>query len=283
LLQHWPADSPTRPCLVLGTYRTVDLDRTHPLADVLAELSREHLYQRVLLSAFSREQAEAFIEALNGAAAVPAVADAIYRGTEGNPFFVEEVVRPPAQRGAELDGRARERADWGIPEGLRQVIGKRLSRLSPSANRLLQAAAVLGEGFTFEVLAETSSTGPQEETAALLDALDETLTAGLPSRRGKELPLHPCTGAAGGCCRAQSAEKAASAPAGGAGDRAHLRRNLDSCVAELAYHFWQAGGPPVQRIERCSTRRALATGRVRCSRTKRARVLRDGSRGTRRD
>jgi DNA-binding CsgD family transcriptional regulator/tetratricopeptide (TPR) repeat protein len=184
---HW-ADRPTllllghlarrlaeAPLLVAGTYRTVELDRTHPLSAVLAELSREHLSERVLLRPFSAEEAAALVQELTGAPAAPAVVEAIHRETEGNPFFVEEVVRHLHAEGRDLADPRAVPARWAVPEGVRQVLGRRLSRLSPVANQLLQVAAVLGDGFRFDVLAVASGVaiGP------LVDALEEAVAAGV--------------------------------------------------------------------------------------------------------
>jgi len=175
LLQHLArrlATAPT-PLLIAGTYRTVELGRMHPLQEVLADLNRERVAERLLLRSFSSEQTARFVEVLTGTRATPTLVDAIYRETEGNAFFLEEVVRHLLAEGFDLAraaGALRE-----IPEGVRQVIGKRLSRLSPTANQLLHVAAVLGDGFTFDVLEAVSAI----DMDALLDALDEALGAGV--------------------------------------------------------------------------------------------------------
>jgi len=84
---------------------------------------------------------------------------AVLRKTEGNPFFIEEVWRHLVESGAlyRREGRwvtdARSIAQLRISEGVREVIGRRLSRLSETCNRALAAAAVLGREFEFELLA----------------------------------------------------------------------------------------------------------------------------------
>lgn len=92
LLHHLARKLSGAPMLVAGTYRTVDLGRTHPLSDMLAELSRERLYQRLLLTALTPEDAATLMERMNGSPPSAAVAEAVYRETEGNAFFLEEVV-----------------------------------------------------------------------------------------------------------------------------------------------------------------------------------------------
>ncbi len=189
---HW-ADRPTllllghlarrlagAPLLVAGTYRTVELDRTHPLSAVLAELSREHLHERVLLRSFSADEAALLVQELTGAPAAPAVVGAIHRETEGNPFFVEEVVRHLRAEGFDLVDPRAVPARWAVPEGVRQVLGRRLARLSAVANQLLQVAAVLGDGFRFDVLALASGV----DAGPLVDALEETVAAAVLREQG---------------------------------------------------------------------------------------------------
>ena len=173
------------PFLMIGAYRTEELSRDHPLLDVLANLTRERLAERLLLGPFSRSDAAALVSGMIGVPVTPTLLDAIHRTTEGNPFFIEEIVRhlaETAQFSVEHGVRALDTAKLepvGVPEGVRQVIGRRLSRLSPEANRMLQVAAVLGDGFGFAdiIVAEI-------EEAQLLDAVEEALRAGILREEG---------------------------------------------------------------------------------------------------
>jgi predicted ATPase len=85
--------------LVLGCYRDVDLSRQHPLAETLAQLSRLPVFQRVLLRGLSQEDTSGFIEATAGVPPPPGLAETIYEHTEGNPFFMKEVVRLLSEQG----------------------------------------------------------------------------------------------------------------------------------------------------------------------------------------
>ena len=152
LLKYLAHKAPSAPLLVVGAYRTTELSRMHPLADVLADLRRDELAERLLLTSLSAEDTTTLIEGLAGAPASAAVADAIYRETDGHPFFVGEVVRQLQADGRNLSDVHAATMQWGIPEGVREVIGRRLSRLPAASNRLLQAAAVLGEDLTVDVL-----------------------------------------------------------------------------------------------------------------------------------
>ena len=86
------------------------------------------------------------------------LAEAVHRQTEGNPLFVQEVLRYLAEEGLISRVKGRWRAagetslELSIPEGLRDVIGKRLSSLSEECNRMLSIAAVIGREFRLERL-----------------------------------------------------------------------------------------------------------------------------------
>ena len=161
--------------LLLGTYRDVELRRGHPLSDTLGALARERAADRVLLRGLSLDEVRRFIEQTAGVSPSPELAETLYRETEGNPFFVNEVVRMLAAEGR----LARVPADgsWGheIPQGVREVIGRRLNRLSPAVNETLATAAVLGRDFDLRLLAQVSG----KDEIALLDALEEAMAARL--------------------------------------------------------------------------------------------------------
>ena len=135
--------------LIVGTYRDVELNRQHPLAETLGELTRERLFQRVPLRGLSQNDVARFIEMATGVTPVQGLIDAVYTQTEGNPLFVTEVVRLLVQEG-ELGGHPpEERESWTvrIPESVREVIGRRLNRLSPRCNETLTYASILGREF----------------------------------------------------------------------------------------------------------------------------------------
>ena len=159
--------------LVVGTYRDVELGRQHPLSQTLGELAREQLSERILLRGLVKQDVERFIEVTAGLKPPPALVEAVYRETEGNPFFVNEVVRLLVS-----DGRM-EQSDrvtsWsvGIPQSVREVVGRRLDRLSTECNRVLTVAAVLGREFRLDAL--VGVTGLTEDR--VMEVLDEAVGA----------------------------------------------------------------------------------------------------------
>ena len=173
--------------LLVGTYRDVELNRQHPLAETLGELTRERLFQRVLLRGLTQEDVGNFIKLTSGNSPPPGLIEAVYSQTEGNPLFVTEVVRLLVQEGEAGSGfkpsPPGETNSWTvrIPEGVRELIGRRLNRLSQRCNETLTVASIIGREFTLDQLKRLS-----EDTSE--DRLLEVLEEALASRVIEELP-----------------------------------------------------------------------------------------------
>ncbi len=178
LLVHLARRINTSRLVIIGTYRDVELERSHPLAETIATLRRERLYERVLLRGLPVAEVQAFIEAVGGQETRGEFAELIFRETEGNPFFVAEILRHLVETGAiRHEGDAwigtPESIAENLPEGVREVIGRRLDGLSENCNAALSVAAAMPGGFTVEVVGEVA--GIDEDT--MLDLLDEALGA----------------------------------------------------------------------------------------------------------
>ena len=120
------------------------------------------------------------LRALSGQEPPASLVQAVYSETEGNPFFVEEVFQHLAEEGKLFDAQGRWRSDLSIgelevPRGVRLVIGRRLERVCEECRGVLTTAAVIGRGFSFELLEALG----EVETDALLDAVDEAERAHL--------------------------------------------------------------------------------------------------------
>jgi DNA-binding CsgD family transcriptional regulator len=163
------------PLLVLGAYRTPAPELPHPFADALAELTRDGLLERLVLTPLEREETAALVEALSGQRASQPTINEIQHETGGNPLFVREFVHDLAADGRDLADPRAMAGRQRVPEGVRHVIGKRLLRLRPEAAGLLRAGAVLGDGWTFGELAAMS----ESAEPAVLVALEEALGAGI--------------------------------------------------------------------------------------------------------
>ncbi|HET8647309.1 MAG TPA: AAA family ATPase, partial [Vicinamibacteria bacterium] len=173
LLQHVAREIGRARLLVVGTYRDVEVGRAHPLAAVLAELQRDALFQRVLLRGLSSEEVEAYIRASAGLDPARELLGAIYQETEGNPFFLAEVVALLVQEGTlqRSEPARRGGATIAVPQSVREVLGRRLDRLSPACNELLTLAAVAGRDFTYALLGAVSG----HDDAHLLALIEEAI------------------------------------------------------------------------------------------------------------
>ena len=176
MLQHLARNLGDKRLLLVGTYRDIEVDRTHPLSAALAELRRLPNFGRVLLRGLNADEVRRMLSGIAGQDVPWGLAEAVHRQTEGNPLFVQEVVRYLAEEGVieRTGGRWRARSDtpveMRIPDGLRDVIGKRLSGLSQSCNKVLSVAAVIGRDFQMEVLQKVAGMTDDELFGALEEA-----------------------------------------------------------------------------------------------------------------
>ena len=160
--------------LVVGTYRDVEVHRGHPLSEVLTELRRVTSINRVGLRGLNVDQVQQMMSSIAVQEVSWGLSEAVHQQTEGNPLFVQEVLRYLVEEGvfAREDRRTTGQAPLSIsiPEGLRDVIGKRLSRLSPECNRVLRTAAVIGRTFRADVLQRVAEFSEDDLFAALEEA-----------------------------------------------------------------------------------------------------------------
>ncbi|MCA1841957.1 MAG: AAA family ATPase [Actinobacteria bacterium] len=177
--------------MVVATYRDSDIGRGHAMSDFLADLRREGGIDRMSLLGLDTSSVTAFMEAVAGHTleedeqALPAV---VWRETEGNPFFVSEVLRHLAETRV-VEQRAGRWVltsgidELGIPEGVRDVVGRRLSRLPDSTNRVLSVASVVGLEFQPAVVGHAGEVSDGELLGALEEAAAARLLAEVPGAR----------------------------------------------------------------------------------------------------
>jgi class 3 adenylate cyclase/tetratricopeptide (TPR) repeat protein len=180
LLQHIAQHQDKMPVLTVATYRDIELDAARPFAQTLESLVRQRLAHRIALKPLPEAGVEAMLRALTAQPPPPALVQAIYRETEGNPFFVEEVFQHLSEQGRLLDAEGRWRSnlqvgELDVPEGVRLVISRRLERVSEDCRTALTDAAVVGRDFGFQMLQALTELGADR----LLDAIDEAERANL--------------------------------------------------------------------------------------------------------
>jgi predicted ATPase len=183
--------------LVVATYRDTDIGRGHPLTKFLADARRVSGVERIPLVGLDARGVAAFVEQAVGHQldeTGEALARAVWRETEGNAFFVAEVLRHLSESGAfeQRDGRWSTTAaldELGIPEGVRDVVGRRLSRLSEDANRVLATASVVGLEFEPAVVEAVGGVGEDVVLSSLEEAVASRLVVEVrePSRGAASL------------------------------------------------------------------------------------------------
>ncbi|MDQ1454880.1 MAG: hypothetical protein QOH28_500, partial [Actinomycetota bacterium] len=242
LLHLLKADAPAS-VLVVATYRDTDVDRAHPLARVLADLRRQRGVSRLTLAGLDGDGIASLLERAGGHDLDdPAreFAKTLWHDTDGNPFFVREVLLHLIETGdlVQTDGRWRPSATLdaaGLPEGVREVIGRRLAELPDATNTMLGAASVIGREFDTGMLAEIAG----ESADAVLEALE-------PAERARLIGDAP--GRPGRYAFAHALVRAVLVDELGTNRRVRLHRAAgvaleaqpDPPLGELAYHFGEA-------------------------------------------
>jgi class 3 adenylate cyclase len=159
LLRELVHRAPSVPLLVVATYRSTDVEREQPSAQLLADLRREPGVARVALVGLSEEEVSELVCGLAGQPFdddAQSFAASLRRDTGGNPFFIIEVLHHLVETGAlEMgDGHwSLDSATVQIPEGIREVVGRRLDRLGAERTQMLRTAAVVGARFDLQVVA----------------------------------------------------------------------------------------------------------------------------------
>jgi predicted ATPase len=162
--------------LVVGTFRSDELDRLHPLRRLLGELGRNRRVRRLELPRFTRPEVADQLAGLLGADPPARLVDDIYARSEGNPFFTEELLRAGA--GADDSGLG------GLPPSLQEVLLTRVVRLGQDAQQLLRVAAAAGPGVTQPLLAAVAGMGEQTLLEGLREAVDQQLLVPEPGGDG---------------------------------------------------------------------------------------------------
>ena len=182
LLRSATADRQGVKMLVLGAYRDSEVDDAHPLRSLLADVRHLPGSTERPVPALSAPEVRELVSRSPGAhlgAADGGLAEVLHDETEGNPFFVEEMLRHLAESGPHLRptgtrpfGAGREP---GVPNGVRDVICRRLDRLSASARALLSLGATVGRDFEVELVAALSDLSEE----GVLESLDRATDARL--------------------------------------------------------------------------------------------------------
>jgi DNA-binding CsgD family transcriptional regulator/tetratricopeptide (TPR) repeat protein len=251
--------------LILGAFRSDAQspmpDAGNPLGHVIAELNRQRLLKLLMLAPLSEGAASVFLDTLLPGGVALDLQQAILARAEGNPFFIEELVRALQSSGqiTLVDGLwqrapAVYRLSGPLPQlppSIQTTLALRLEPLSAPCRDLLFAASLCGPTLYPDVLA--AATGHDQETT--LDLLDEAIAAGLieplPDNESAEKPLGPlptfhfrqrmARELLAGQLPRHSRRRLHAALADALQRRARTREAAERYAAELAHHYAQAG------------------------------------------
>jgi class 3 adenylate cyclase/tetratricopeptide (TPR) repeat protein len=167
LLRHLARSAKSAPLMVVGTYRPVEVDDEHPLAEALAELRRARMLERLALSGLGEAEVAELIEGRTGLMAPSGFVRRVAERSDGNPFFIEELLH-------DVDAES----DWdvaagGVPDSVRDLLVRRLRGLGEDCRQSLSVAAVAGREFELDVL-ERVLEHPRDR---LIDLVEEAIAA----------------------------------------------------------------------------------------------------------
>jgi DNA-binding SARP family transcriptional activator/tetratricopeptide (TPR) repeat protein len=243
LLQHVLRSSQQSPLLVVGTLRDADVDSGHPLAEMLGEIRRDHPFERITLDGLAAEELGALVAGMTGSTGPESFLHALHEETEGNPFFVEEVLRHLEESGTTQEPMTSGALGrMGVPEGVKDVVGRRLARLGEHGNHVLAIASVVGRRFGMDVLERLAGLGEDALITALDDALAADLIADEPGSPGRFTFKHALVRETVYDALSQTRRVRLHKRVGEALAAAHAR-DLDPYLGELSHHFVLAALP----------------------------------------
>jgi DNA-binding CsgD family transcriptional regulator/Flp pilus assembly protein TadD len=168
-----------RPLLLIATYRS---DEQPPqLTRFLAQVNRERVAEELVLAPLTRHQAVEMMGAALNLQGPPeeAFLDAVMRLTEGNPFFIEEILKTLTAAGdapgAIRNWRRHPAQELQMPSSVSDAVQRRMASLKPETLRVLRLAAAIGQRLSFELLRQVSS----QDDPAVLAAVKDLLAAQL--------------------------------------------------------------------------------------------------------
>ena len=156
MLHHLIRRTHNLPVMILATYREVELKESRPFNEMLLDLNRQRLGFRIKLERLDKEATRQMLKAIFAEDISNEFLDGIYRETNGNPFFIEEVCRALVESGAVYY----QNGEWQrvsmdelqIPQGVQVAVENRLTNLPKEYQDVLRMASIIGREFSFEIL-----------------------------------------------------------------------------------------------------------------------------------
>jgi ATP/maltotriose-dependent transcriptional regulator MalT len=148
--------------VIIGTYRSDEVPRDHPLHGTILELERSGRAERIEVSGLTHDEVAAQVTGILGTKPAERQIASLFDRSEGNPFFVEELVAAGPTTGE-------------LTASLRDVLLTRVERLDPATRRVLHAVATIGRVGDEELIATVTELPPDELESALHEAVAHRL------------------------------------------------------------------------------------------------------------
>ena len=148
---------------LLLTYRSDDLHRRHPLLPLLSELARLQSVETITLDRLDRDATSALLAGILEAEPAPTLVEDLFARSDGNPFFIEELIA--------FGGEPAE----AIPRTIREIVGVRVGRLSEPSQAVLRIASVVGRRTDHDLLARLAGIDPDELVERIWPGVDERI------------------------------------------------------------------------------------------------------------
>ena len=180
LLRHLVRSVTSAPIMILTTARIDEISQAHPLSDAIAEFGRAHAFSQIDVQGLGVTEVTEILQSLGAGDPPDGLAGTIFEATEGNAFFVTELISHLSSERLLIDEDGAWRRDfqkehWDVPHSIRAVIQHRIATLSEDSRRILAIAAVIGRQFNYEVMDTLEDIQPE----ALIEALDDGVRMGM--------------------------------------------------------------------------------------------------------
>ena len=251
LLKHIALDPRPASMLILGMYRDGEVTAAHPLTQLQADVERDFSIDRVMLAGLEDADVAHMLTEMIGWSPPATVAQDLRSDTEGNPFFLQEVINQLAETGIAAD---RERmaqghlvaGQLGVPNRIRDFVARRMQRLSAEVLEVLGVAAIVGTEFGLDILTAVLATDTDRLVGQLDEAVETRLIVEVPGRTGTYAFAHALFQQA--LYEWHSGNRRASLHARVAEAIEALRPNDPSALSELARHYALTAGRYAEKV-----------------------------------
>ena len=251
LLKHVVLDPRPASLLILGLYRDTEVGMSHPLLRLAADVERDFPIDRIRLTGLDDPDVGSMLSEMIGWSPPATVAQDLRSETEGNPFFLQEVIHQLNELGIAHDHERLTRGHLvssgpGVPDRVRDFVARRMQRISRGTLEALGVAAVVGTEFSLDVLAAVLESDPDRLVDDLDEAVEARLIIEVPGRAGTYAFAHALIGQA--LHDGHSSNRRASLHARVAEAIETLRPDDPSILSDLARHYALTAGRYAEKV-----------------------------------